>query len=85
MLKKRSYITGREFIANESKNLYPNYDVSIWLRSCEEEIIKPIAGQISGVVPQWLNGYLLRNGPGSMKVGDEEFKHLFDSAALIHK
>lgn len=70
---------------NENKYLYPNCDVSVWLRSCEEEITKPIIGRICGVIPQWLNGYLLRNGPGSMKVGDQEFEHLFDSAALLHK
>lgn len=66
-------------------NLYPNCDVNIWLRSCEEEIIEPVDGCISGEIPLWLKGSLLRNGPGSIKVGDEYFNHLFDSAALLHR
>lgn len=40
---------------------------------------------ISGKIPSWLEGSLLRNGPGSLKVGNTQFKHLFDSSALIHR
>ncbi|KAJ8949375.1 hypothetical protein NQ314_008235, partial [Rhamnusium bicolor] len=37
-------------------------------------------------IPEWLNGSLIRNGPGSLKVGDDnEFSHLFDSSALLHR
>ncbi|CAH2108020.1 unnamed protein product [Euphydryas editha] len=64
---------------------YPNCDSSVWLRSCEEEIIEPVEGEITGEIPQWLQGTLLRNGPGSLKVGSMRFKHLFDSAALLHR
>lgn len=38
-----------------------------------------------GTIPSWLQGCLLRNGPGSLKVGQEYFEHLFDSSALIHR
>nr|XP_023020809.1 carotenoid isomerooxygenase [Leptinotarsa decemlineata] len=68
-----------------SEKLYPNCDVNIWLRSCEEEIIHPLEGVVSGEIPKWLNGSLIRNGPGSLKVGEEEFIHLFDSSALLHR
>ncbi|XP_043471148.1 carotenoid isomerooxygenase isoform X1 [Leptopilina heterotoma] len=71
--------------SNESVNLYPNCDGSIWTRSCEREIIEPIFGKVSGNIPKWLNGSLLRNGPGSLKVGEYRFDHLFDSAALLHR
>ncbi|XP_056646620.1 carotenoid isomerooxygenase [Diorhabda sublineata] len=71
---------------NENKQpLYPNCDFTIWLRSCQEEIKFPIYGKISGEIPKWLNGSLIRNGPGSLKVADEEFTHLFDSSGLLHK
>lgn len=66
-------------------NLYPNCDTSIWLRSLEEEISEPIKGKVIGTIPNWLNGSLLRNGPGRLKVGEMTFKHLFDSSALIHR
>ncbi|KAK9891206.1 hypothetical protein WA026_013521 [Henosepilachna vigintioctopunctata] len=67
------------------ENLYPNCDVNVWLRSCEEEIIEPLEGIVKGNIPSWLKGSLLRNGPGSLKVGNEYFEHLFDSSALIHR
>ncbi|KAL1465066.1 hypothetical protein WDU94_004661, partial [Cyamophila willieti] len=40
---------------------------------------------ILGIVPAWLDGVLVRNGPGSWNVGDEKFDHLFDCSALLHK
>ncbi|KAL9692872.1 hypothetical protein quinque_012157 [Culex quinquefasciatus] len=70
---------------HDPSNCYPNCDVNVWLRSCEQEIVEPIAGEVRGVVPEWLNGSLLRNGPGSLKVGDMTFNHLFDSSALLHR
>lgn len=38
-----------------------------------------------GNIPNWLKGSLIRNGPGSLKVGNETFSHLFDSSALLHR
>ncbi|XP_050504093.1 carotenoid isomerooxygenase isoform X1 [Diabrotica virgifera virgifera] len=70
---------------DKSERLYPNTDATVWLRSCEEEITKPIIGNVTGIIPNWLNGSLIRNGPGSLKVGREEFTHLFDSSALLHR
>lgn len=69
----------------EPVKLYPNCDATVWLRSCEHEIIEPLAGTQSGRIPRWLHGSLLRNGPGSLKVGAMRFNHLFDSAALLHR
>lgn len=74
-----------ELSIDEDIRLYPNCDASIWLRSCEKEIVQPINGLVKGNIPKWLNGSLLRNGPGSLKVGDTTYNHLFDSAALLHK
>lgn len=86
-MKKRNYLTNRKFEMTQSEHtkLYPNSDVSVWMRSCEEEITTPINGKTSGTIPAWLNGSLLRNGPGSMKVSEMQFEHLFDSSALLHK
>ncbi|CAH0550459.1 unnamed protein product [Brassicogethes aeneus] len=67
------------------KKCYPNCDVNVWLRSCEEEIIEPIEGVVSGHIPKWLKGCLIRNGPGSLKAGKDTFEHLFDSSALLHR
>ncbi|KAJ3644922.1 hypothetical protein Zmor_022620 [Zophobas morio] len=66
-------------------NYYPNCDANVWLRSCERELVEPIKGTITGTIPPWLQGSLLRNGPGSIKVGKDFFDHLFDSSALLHR
>ena len=55
------------------------------MRTCEKEVIQPITGTIVGCIPCWLKGTLLRNGPGSLKVGEYKFNHLFDSSALVHR
>ncbi|XP_020817818.1 carotenoid isomerooxygenase [Drosophila serrata] len=64
---------------------YPNCSSDVWLRSCEREIVDPIEGHVSGHIPSWITGSLLRNGPGSWKVGDMTFGHLFDCSALLHR
>ncbi|KZC05840.1 Beta,beta-carotene 9',10'-oxygenase [Dufourea novaeangliae] len=68
-----------------TKDYYPNVDTSVWMRSCEKEVRDPIPGKITGTIPSWLKGTLLRNGPGSLKVGEYSFNHLFDSSALLHR
>jgi hypothetical protein len=40
---------------------------------------------LAGCLPRWLKGSLIRNGPGSLKVGDMTFRHLFDGSALLHR
>ncbi|XP_015602601.1 carotenoid isomerooxygenase isoform X3 [Cephus cinctus] len=76
---------GDQMPSEESTNYWSNCDTSIWMRSCEHEVIVPISGEVIGTVPKWLCGILLRNGPGSLKVGEYRFDHLFDSSALLHK
>lgn len=55
------------------------------MRSCDVEVVEPIKGVVTGQIPTFLNGSLLRNGPGSLKVGNMTFNHLFDSSALLHR
>ncbi|KAI1883310.1 hypothetical protein AGOR_G00243880 [Albula goreensis] len=50
-----------------------------------EELAEPIPAQVTGRIPSWLKGSLLRLGPGLFEVGDEPFYHLFDGQALMHK
>ncbi|XP_025269759.1 carotenoid isomerooxygenase [Camponotus floridanus] len=65
---------------------YANCDSSVWMRSCQEEVIEPLRStEITGSIPEWLTGTLMRNGPGNLKVGEYHYQHLFDSSALLHK
>ena len=40
---------------------------------------------VSGNFPQWLSGTLLRNGPGTFKVGQQRYRHWFDGLAMLHR
>ncbi|XP_064193210.1 beta,beta-carotene 15,15'-dioxygenase isoform X1 [Anguilla rostrata] len=44
----------------------------------------PIKAEVKGTLPSWLQGTLLRNGPGMFSVGDTSYKHWFDGMALMH-
>ncbi|XP_033821270.1 retinal Mueller cells isomerohydrolase-like [Periophthalmus magnuspinnatus] len=50
-----------------------------------EELDEPLTAKVTGTVPSWLGGSLLRMGPGLFEIGSEPFYHLFDGQAMIHK
>lgn len=77
--------TSENELEDEKTNYFPNCDASVWMRSCKKEVIEPIIGEVIGKIPSWLKGTLLRNGPGSLQVGEYSFNHLFDSSALLHR
>ncbi|CAG2167808.1 unnamed protein product [Oppiella nova] len=56
-----------------------------FLRSCLEECDPPIKTEVKGVIPVWLKGTLLRNGPGLQEVGTDKYNHMFDGLALMHR
>ncbi|ODN00530.1 Carotenoid isomerooxygenase [Orchesella cincta] len=66
---------------------FPNTDLSVWLRTCNKEVERPIPGQITfGKIPPWLSGSLIRNGPGGVDAyGPGTCRHLFDGPGLLHK
>jgi len=40
---------------------------------------------IKGSIPDWLEGDLIRNGPGTFTVGQERYRHWFDGLAMLHR
>jgi carotenoid isomerooxygenase len=46
---------------------------------------QPIECKITGIVPEWLNGTLFRNGPGRFRFGEKVYNHFFDGMATINK
>ena len=58
----------------------PNY----WTRNCEAQTKAAVPGEVVGNIPTWLNGRLIRNGPGEKCIGDSYFNHLFDGMAVLH-
>ncbi|KFO20744.1 Beta,beta-carotene 9',10'-oxygenase [Fukomys damarensis] len=50
-----------------------------------EETPHIISAAVQGNIPQWLNGYLLRVGPGKFEFGKDKYSHWFDGMALLHQ
>ncbi len=40
---------------------------------------------VTGSIPEWLTGDLVRNGPGTFDVGTEQYRHWFDGLSMLHK
>lgn len=40
---------------------------------------------VRGKIPDWLQGMLIRNGPGTFQVGKEHFRHWFDGLSMLHR
>ncbi len=54
-------------------------------RSLTREIIEPIGLIVSGELPTWLEGALLRTGPSQFEVGTRTYNHWFDGLAMLHR
>ena len=40
---------------------------------------------VTGSLPPWLSGSLIRNGPGTFQVGRRRYRHWFDGLAMLHR
>ena len=54
------------------------------LRSLEDEILVD-ALPVSGELPAWLSGSLLRTGPAKFEAGTQSYRHWFDGLAMLHR
>ncbi|XP_043936989.1 beta,beta-carotene 9',10'-oxygenase isoform X2 [Protopterus annectens] len=50
-----------------------------------EETPQPIPAKVKGVIPKWIKGNFLRNGPGKFEFGTDKYNHWFDGMALMHQ
>ncbi|XP_040007461.1 beta,beta-carotene 9',10'-oxygenase-like isoform X1 [Xiphias gladius] len=50
-----------------------------------EESPEPISTEVQGAIPSWINGNLLRNGPGKFEFGNTHYNHWFDGMAMLHQ
>ncbi|XP_074528207.1 carotenoid-cleaving dioxygenase, mitochondrial-like isoform X2 [Halichoeres trimaculatus] len=50
-----------------------------------EETPEPISTEVHGTIPSWINGNLLRNGPGKFEFGKTHYNHWFDGMAMMHQ
>lgn len=49
-----------------------------------KEIVTPSL-EVEGVIPDWLSGTLVRNGPARFHLEDKTLNHWFDGLAMLHK
>src|SRR6185295_18227171 len=41
--------------------------------------------RVSGNLPAWLTGTLLRTGPALFEIGQQSYRHWFDGLAMLHR
>ena len=41
--------------------------------------------EMTGELPRWLGGSLLRNGPAKFEIGGQPMRHWFDGLAMLHR
>ncbi|HXD55712.1 MAG TPA: carotenoid oxygenase family protein, partial [Solirubrobacteraceae bacterium] len=41
--------------------------------------------ELTGTLPAWLSGSLLRTGPAKFEVGEQRMRHWFDGLAMLHR
>src|ERR1700730_6405249 len=49
----------------------------------QEIVVDELA--VSGELPSWLGGSLLRTGPAKFEVGEQRMRHWFDGLAMLHR
>ncbi|XP_060719086.1 carotenoid-cleaving dioxygenase, mitochondrial-like isoform X2 [Tachysurus vachellii] len=74
-------------VINKQKHTYRKWhglpEIAPLLQSVEETP-EPIPTTVKGIIPTWIRGNLLRNGPGKFEFGNQHFNHWFDGMALMH-
>jgi beta,beta-carotene 9',10'-dioxygenase len=63
----------------------PSLGYGVGFRSLTHEIDEPVALTVTGVLPAWLQGTLLRTGPSKFEVGTRTYNHWFDGLAMLHR
>nr|XP_054919749.1 carotenoid isomerooxygenase-like [Dermacentor andersoni] len=72
--------------ARQEASSSPGIDArKFYRRSCAPEVSEPVTGLLRGELPAWLQGRLLRNGPGLSSVGPDRYNHAFDGPALLRQ
>lgn len=84
--RKTSPSTGKDSI---NLNVSDNYDKEKlfidWFKDAREEISKPRKLDVIGEIPSYVQGSLVRNGPGIFGSSDRRYTHIFDGLAKLAK
>uniref|UniRef100_A0A8C6TB64 Beta-carotene oxygenase 1 n=1 Tax=Neogobius melanostomus TaxID=47308 RepID=A0A8C6TB64_9GOBI len=58
-------------------------NMSVCFSKNASESPEPCKAEVQGNIPNWLQGTLLRNGPGIFSLGETSYEHWFDGMALM--
>ncbi|XP_017285368.1 beta,beta-carotene 15,15'-dioxygenase [Kryptolebias marmoratus] len=61
----------------------PSANMSTDLSKNAKERLEPCKAEVKGSIPSWLQGTLLRNGPGIFSVGETSYEHWFDGMSIL--
>jgi beta,beta-carotene 9',10'-dioxygenase len=59
-------------------------DHAIGVRSLQNEV-EDVALPVTGELPRWLTGSLMRTGPARFELGERSLRHWFDGLAMLHR
>ena len=62
-----------------------SYPYGAGFRSLTAETLSPVALAVTGELPAWLEGTLLRTAPSKFEVGARSYNHWFDGLAMLHR
>ena len=62
-----------------------SFPYGVGFRSLTREIAEGVALPVTGALPSWLKGALLRTEPSKFEVGARSYSHWFDGLAMLHR
>ncbi|HTW42936.1 MAG TPA: carotenoid oxygenase family protein [Solirubrobacteraceae bacterium] len=62
----------------------PTTDPALGFTTLEQEVVLDELA-LTGELPNWLTGSLLRTGPAKFEVGGQRMRHWFDGLAMLHR
>jgi carotenoid cleavage dioxygenase-like enzyme len=62
-----------------------SFNYGTGFRSLTAETAEPVRLSVTGRLPSWLEGTLLRTGPAKFEVGARSYNHWFDGLAMLHR
>lgn len=78
------YDTKQALAAEKEKAPREGPAYALGFESMESEVEVDRA-PVSGAIPSWLSGTLVRTGPAKFEVGQQKFNHWFDGLGMLHR
>lgn len=71
-------------MSHSTQEQHTGSGIALGYSSLEQEIVLDRL-PVSGNIPAWLEGSLLRNGPAKFEVGEQSYRHWFDGFSMLHR